>query len=103
MILVRRVPIIPTPNDIESVSYKLSQSLHLILGGPRVEVYGGKKGGNAGDVPLFQLDLARDRTRLRRDKLLQVAHRVRGETFHADCVLDAKKSKINRQMEMRFS
>lgn len=70
-------------------------------GEPKVEACGWKKGGNAGDVPLFQLDLARDRTRLSRNELLQVTHRVRGKTFHANCVLDAKKSKREREMEVR--
>lgn len=45
-----------------------------------------EEGWECSDVPFFQLDLARDRTRLRCNELLQVAHRVRGETFHADCI-----------------
>lgn len=101
MILVRRVPTIPTPNDIKSVSYQVSYGWFRLRGRSKVEACEWKKGGNAGDVPLFQLDLARDRTRLRRDKLLQITHRVRGKTFHANCVLDAKKSKREREMEVR--
>lgn len=105
MILVRRVPTAPTqPNDIESVSYKVSYGWFRPGDEPNQKSrhVNERRVGMQGDVPLFQLDLARDRTRLRRNELLQIAHRVRGETFHADCVLDtAKKREMNREMGMR--
>jgi hypothetical protein len=101
MILVRRVPIVPTPTissqyrtRYRTVGFDPEMNQSQVEAVKRViESY----------VPLFQLDLARDRTRLRRNELLQIAHRVRGETFHADCVFDAKKREMNREMEMTYS
>ena len=38
-----------------------------------------------GDVPLLQLDLGSDRTRLSGDEFLEIAYRIRRETFDSDC------------------
>jgi len=37
-----------------------------------------------GDVPLLQLDLGSDRTRLSGDEFLQIAYRIRRETFDSN-------------------